>query len=149
MYEKTYYTGSWGVLSGSGSHGVQITADLNQKCHPVISETEYNKLDLQYCFQGLPHCSPCWPETAELFCCGSVRGVRGFGQWTHISPCNFCINVCWHISTAVLLLQLSFTGDQPVLQHGGLLLELLWKRQSFFQVLLPLRYLKEKECIAK
>lgn len=75
----------------------------------------------------------------------TVHRDERFGQQTHIRPRNFCIDVCWHISTAVLLLKLSFTGDQPVLQHGTLLLELLRKRQSFFQVLLPLCYLKEMQ----
>lgn len=79
---------------------------------------------------------------------GSAPMDERFGRKTHISPSNFCIDLRWHISAAVLLLQLSFAGDQPLLQHGTLLLELLRKRQSFFQVLLALGHLREKKSVA-
>lgn len=68
--------------------------------------------------------------------------------WTHIGPCDLSIDVSRHVSAAVLLLQLSLVGGQPLLQGGALLLELLRQRQSFFQVLLALRYL-EREGILK
>lgn len=107
--------------------------------------SEYIQLDLQYFCQTVP-LLPLLASNISAFSSTLQRtGMKGFGQQTHISPRNFRIDVRWHISTAVLLLQLSFTGDQPVLQHVRLLLELLRKRQSLFQVLLPLRYLKEKE----
>lgn len=63
------------------------------------------------------------------------------GQFTHISPSDLSINFRWHVPTAVLLLELSLAGGQPLLQGGALFLELLRQRQSFFQILLALCYL--------
>lgn len=91
---------------------------------------------------------PAGQQHKRFFCYAPAHRDERVGQQTHISPRNFRIDVRWHISTAVLLLQLSFAGDQPVLQHVRLLLELLRERQSLFQVLLPLRYLKERESMA-
>lgn len=59
----------------------------------------------------------------------------------HISPCDLSVDVGRHVVTAVLLLQLSLVGVQPLLQGAAVLLELLRQRQSFFQILLSLFYL--------
>lgn len=84
------------------------------------------------------HNSTCWSVAEDLLC--TVRDER-FLQVTHFRPCNLSINVSRHVPAAILLLQLSFAGGQPLLQGGALLLELLRQRQGFLQVLLALRYL--------
>lgn len=84
------------------------------------------------------HNSTCWSVAEGLLC--TVRDER-FLQVTHIRPRNLSIDVSRHVPAAVLLLQLSFAGGQPLLQGAALLLELLRQRQGFLQVLFPLCYL--------
>lgn len=126
----------------------QVTADLNQKV--ILYQCPQTEVGSEYTDWMLSTVSDCptAPPAGAFAATLQRAGTKGLGQQTHISPGDFCIDVRWHISTAVLLLQLSFAGDQPVLQHGRLLLELLRKRQSLFQVLLPLCYLKEAESVA-
>lgn len=57
---------------------------------------------------------------------------------TNISPSDLSLDVSRHVSTAVLLLELSFISAQPFLQGGALFMELLRQRQGFFQVLFAL-----------
>lgn len=93
------------------------------------------------------HNSTCWPAAEDLLC--TERDER-FPRVTHIRPCNLSIDVSRHVPAAVLLLQLSFTGGQPLLQAGALLLELLRQRQGFLQVLLALCHLerlKTGQCV--
>lgn len=44
---------------------------------------------------------------------------------THISPCNLSVDVSWHVSAAIFLLELGLVCVQPVLQDSTFLLELL------------------------
>lgn len=82
--------------------------------------------------------STCWSLTEFLF----FPVWCFFSHVTHIGPPNLGIDVSRHVSAAVLLLQLSVAGGQPLPQGGALLLELLRQRQSLLQVLLALRYLQ-------